>query len=168
MANRAPGGTTKLTDRIPKAPDNVREFFSRRPTIGPGPAAQAVVTDISELVRAEVTLAKTEFTQKATEKGMGLGLFIGAAIAGWLGLQGLLIAIGFALAIVLPGWAAALIVTVVLFVVAAVLGLVGKKKFSTPLGLDTTKRNVSEDVALAKAHANGSGRNTSQPVAARR
>lgn len=148
-------GGTKLSDRVPKAPDNVREFFSRRPTVGPGTAAQAVVTDISDLVKAEVALAKAEFTQKATEKGMGVGLFTGAAIAGWLGLQGLLIAIGFVLALWLPGWAAALIVTAVLFLIAGILALIGKKKFSTPLALETTKGNVSEDVAWTKAHLNG-------------
>ena len=145
----------KLADRIPKAPENVREFFSRRPTVGPGPAAQAVVTDISDLVKAEVALAKQELTQKATEKGMGAGLFVGAAIAGWLALQGLLITAGFALALVLPAWAAALIVSVVLLLVAGLLAFIGKKKFSTPLGLDTTKTNVQEDVAWAKAHLNG-------------
>lgn len=147
-------GRGSLAERIPKAPENVREFFSRRPTVGPGTAAQAVVTDISDLVKAEIALAKAEFTEKATEKGLGLGLLVGAGVAGWLGLQALLITVGFALAIVLPGWAAALIVTAVLFLVTAVLGLVGKKKFATPLGLDTTKESVSSDVDVAKAHLN--------------
>lgn len=168
MANETAGEPQKLTDRIPKAPDNVREFFSRRPTMGTGPAAQAVVTDISDLVKAEVDLAKAEFSRKATEKGMGLGLFIGAAVAGWLGLQGLLIVLGLVLAIWLPGWAAALIVTAVLLVVAGALALIGKKKLSTPLGLDTTKENVSQDVAWAKAHLNGSSSDGTQPAVARR
>lgn len=150
-----PAGMVGLADRIPKAPDNVREFFSRRPTVGPGPAAQAVVTDLSDLVKAEITLAKAEFTQKATQKGMGLGLFVGAGVAGWLALQGLLITLAFVIAIWLPGWAAALIVTTLLFLVAGILGFLGKKKFATPLALDTTKGNVAKDVETAKAHIKG-------------
>lgn len=153
-------GRGSLADRIPRAPENVRGFFSRRPTVGPGPAAQAVVTDVSDLVKAEIALAKAEFTEKATEKGLGVGLLVGAGVAGWLGLQALLITAGFVLAIWLPGWAAALIVTAVLFLVAAVLGLIGKKKVATPLGLDTTKESVSTDVDVAKAHLNAARGNS--------
>jgi uncharacterized membrane protein YqjE len=140
---------------VPQAPEKVKEFFSRRPTVGPGTAAQSVVTDISDLVKAEIALAKAELTEKATEKGLGAGLFVGAGVAAWLGLQGLLITIGFVIALWLPAWAAALIVTVVLFVVGGILGLIGKKKFSTPLALERTKENVQEDVTWAKAHLSG-------------
>lgn len=149
------GGGDGLMDRIPETPPKVREFFSRRPTVGAGPAAQAVATDISELVKAEIALAKSELQQKATEKGLGAGLFIAAAVAGWLGLQGVLITIGFVLAIWLQAWAAALIVTAVLLLVAGILAFVGNKKFATPLGLDTAKQNVQQDVEYAKAHLNG-------------
>ena len=141
--------------RVPQAPEKVREFFARRPTVGPRPSAQAVVTDVSDLVKAEIALAKAEFTEKATEKGLGAGLFAGAAVAAWLGLQGLLITIGFAIALVLPAWAAALIVTAVLFLVGGILAFVGKKKFSTPLALERTKANVQEDVTWTRAHLNG-------------
>lgn len=156
-----PGGPTdriptdRIMERIPETPPKVREFFSRRPTVGAGPAAQAVATDITDLVKAEVALAKAELQKKATEKGIGVGLFIAAAVAGWLGLQGVLITIGFVIAIWLPGWAAALIVTGVLLLVAGILAYVGNLKFATPLGLDAAKRNVQEDVEYAKAHLNG-------------
>lgn len=146
---------TRLTDRIPETPPRVRELFARRPTVGAGPAAQAVATDISDLVKAEVALAKSELQQKATEKGLGVGLFLGAAVMGWLGLQGVLITIGFVLAIWLQAWAAALIVTAVLLLVAGILAFVGNKKFATPLGLDAAKQNVREDIDHAKAHLNG-------------
>lgn len=165
-AGGAGSGRTRLADRIPKAPDNVRELFSRRPTMGPGPAAQAVVTDISDLVKAEVALAKAELTEKATRKGLGIGLLLGAGVAGWLALQGLLVTAGFLLALVLPAWAAALIVTAVLLVVAAVLGLLGKRRFATPLGLETTKASVSTDVDVAKSHLQGPPRTPGDGVAA--
>ena len=130
----------------------VRRLFNSQPTIGAGAAAKAVAEDASALVRAEVELAKAELAESVKAKASGAGLLAGTAILGWLGLQGLLLAAGLALALVLPGWAAALVVSVVLLVAGGVLGLIGKRKLATPVSLDTTKHNVEEDVAWAKSH----------------
>lgn len=143
------------TSRIPTVPPKVRELFARRPTVGAGPAAQAVATDVSDLIRAEIDLAKAELTTAAQRKGMGAGLLAGAAVMGWLGLQGVLITIGFVIAIWLPGWAAALIVTAVLLLVAAVLALLGRSRLQTPLPIDRVKSRVQTDVDTAKAHLPG-------------
>jgi hypothetical protein len=127
-------------------------IFGSRTSIGAAEAAKAVAEDASALVRAEIALAKAEITGAAKAKASGAGLLVGAAVLGWLGLQGLLVTAGIALALVLPAWAAALIVTGVLLLLAAVLGLVGKGKLATPVKLETTKQNVEEDVAWTKAH----------------
>ncbi|HEY8339366.1 MAG TPA: phage holin family protein [Egibacteraceae bacterium] len=130
----------------------VRDVFRRRPTTGVGPAAQAVLDDAKALVQAEIALGKAELQQKAKEKGTGAGLMAAAAVLGWLGLQGLLITIGFVLALWLPGWAAALIVTAVLLLAAGIAALLGRKQLAKPVGVDTTKQNVEEDLAWIKAH----------------
>lgn len=129
-----------------------RGLFGERPTIGSGAAAKAVAEDVSDLVRAEIELAKAELAHGAKAKATGLGMLAGAGVAGWLGLQGLLITLALLLALVLPMWAAALIVTGVLLAGAAALALIGRRKLAVPVSLETTRNNVEEDVAWAKAH----------------
>lgn len=129
-----------------------RISFGPRPTIGVGAAGKAVAEDISALIKAEIALAKAELSDGVKAKGVGAGAFGAAAVLGWLGLQGVLITIGFALALVVPGWAAALIVTVLLLAGAGAAAMVGKKKMAVPVKLDTTKANVEEDVAWTKSH----------------
>jgi hypothetical protein len=125
---------------------------SRRPSIGTAAAAKAVAEDASNLVRAELELAKAEVMEGVRAKGLGAGLFAAAgALAAVAGL-GLLITIGLALALIMPGWAAALVVSVALLLIAAVLALVGRSKIATPVRIETTRQNVEEDVAWTKAH----------------
>jgi hypothetical protein len=82
---------------------------------------------LSTLVRDEARLAQAEVTQKAKKLGLGAGLFGGAGLMAFFGLAVLITAAVLGLAEVLPGWVAALIVAVVLFAVAGVLALVGRK-----------------------------------------
>lgn len=132
----------------PAAP---KRFFTRQPTVGAAAAAKAVADDVRSLVQAEVALAKAEVTAAAQAKAVGAGLLAAAGVAGWLALQGLLITLGLVLAEFLPGWAAALIVTVLLLVVAGIAALLGRRKLSTPVSVEQTKHNVQEDVAVAKS-----------------
>lgn len=126
--------------------------FGPKPTIGVGAAGKAVAEDIPALVKAHLELAKAEVSAGAKDKAAGAGAFAVAGAMGWLGLQGLLITAGFALALVVPAWAAALIVSVVLLLVAAVAAVVGKRKMKTPVSMDITKAKVEEAVAWTKAH----------------
>ena len=126
--------------------------FGPSPTVGVGAAGKAVAEDISALVKAEIALAKAELSDGVKAKAMGAGAFTAAGVLGWLGLQGLLITLGFVLAIWLQAWAAALVVTVLLLLAAGIAAMVGKRKIATPVSLDTTKANVEEDVAWTKSH----------------
>jgi hypothetical protein len=82
---------------------------------------------LSRLVRDEARLAQVEVTQKAKKLGVGAGLFGGAGLMAFFGLAVLIGAAVLGLAELVPGWLAALIVAVVLFAVAGLLALVGKK-----------------------------------------
>lgn len=82
----------------------------------------------SALVRAEMQLAQAEIKQSVKHAGIGLGLFGGAGTFAWFGFGALVAAAILALDLVLPAWAAALVVAGVLFVAAAVAALVGKKQ----------------------------------------
>ncbi len=107
---------------------------------------------ISTLVRSEARLAQVEVTQKAKRLGVGAGLFGGAGLFAFFGLATLITTAILALALVLPAWLAALIVTVLLFAVAGVLALVGKKdveKASPPLPTEAMA-GVQADIATVK------------------
>ncbi|MDJ0386047.1 phage holin family protein [Streptomyces sp. G-G2] len=110
---------------------------------------------ISELVREEMQLARAEMTQKGKRFGSGGGLLGGAGLLGILAAQALVVTGIAALALVLPVWASALIVTAVLAVTAAVLALSGKKqiaKAGTPAPQQTID-SVKADVAEIKERA---------------
>jgi uncharacterized membrane protein YqjE len=92
---------------------------------GLGAAVKQVTERASALVRLELELASLELKRKVAALGMGIGLAVGAAVLGFLGLGFLFATIAAALATFLATWLALLIVTVALFLVAALLGLVG-------------------------------------------
>ena len=107
----------------------------------------------TQLVRAEVELAKAELSEKGKKAGMGAGMFGGAGLFGVFGFAALTTAIIAALDLAMATWLAALIVAVVYFAIAGIAALMGKKKVeqATPLApqqaIDTTKA----DVEVAKA-----------------
>lgn len=106
----------------------------------------------TELIRSEIRLAQAEMTQKAQKAGLGVGLFGGAGIVALYGGGTLIATIVLALSLLLDPWLAALIVTVVLFLVAGVLALVGKRQVgrATPAAPQQTIDNVKQDVATVK------------------
>jgi Putative Actinobacterial Holin-X, holin superfamily III len=107
---------------------------------------------ISKLVRDEARLAQAEVTQKAKKLGVGAGLFGGAGLMAFFGLAVLISAAVLGLALFVPGWLAALIVAVVLFAIAGVLALVGKKdvaQASPPVPTQAIA-GVQADIATVK------------------
>lgn len=82
--------------------------------------------DLQGIVRSEIALAKAEVSQGAKVMATGAGLLGGAAFLGLLGLVFLFHSLARVLAVWLPVWAGYLIVTGVLFLAAAVLGILGK------------------------------------------
>lgn len=110
---------------------------------------------VSELVRDEMRLARTELGQKGKRFGAGGGLLGGAALVGVLVAQAAVAAGIAALSLVLPVWAAALIVAVVLAAIAAVLAAAGKKQIAraVPPVPEQTVDSVKADVAEIKERA---------------
>jgi uncharacterized membrane protein YqjE len=106
----------------------------------------------TELIRSELQLAKTEMTEKAKHAGVGIGMFGGAGVVALYGLGALIAAIILALALVLPAWLSALIVAVVLFAIAGIVALLGKKQVTqaTPAAPERTIDNVKKDVETVK------------------
>lgn len=91
---------------------------------------QRATEQISRLVRDELALARAELTEKGKHGGLGVGLFGGGGVLALYGVGALIASVVLLLALAVPAWAAALIVAVVLFAIAAVLALLGKKEVS--------------------------------------
>ena len=109
---------------------------------------------LSELVRTEMELARTEMQQTVKHALTGAGLFGTAGILAFYG-GGVLIATAvLALALVLDAWLAALIVAVVIFAAAGVAALVGKKQVEkAPPPIQHSVANVKSDVETIKKGA---------------
>jgi hypothetical protein len=103
-----------------------------------------VSSDLSELVRQELALAKAEATQTASRAGKGAGMLAGAALAGFFVLLFLSIAGWWALGNVIGRSWSALVVMLVWAVIAAVLAVLGRSALTAVKGLprttDTVKR----------------------------
>ncbi len=106
----------------------------------------------SRLVRDEVKLAQAEMAQKGRKAGIGVGLFGGAGVVVLYALGCLVAAAVLALDLVLPGWAAALIVAGILVVVAALAAVIGKKQVTqaVPPVPQEALASVKRDVAAVK------------------
>jgi membrane protein implicated in regulation of membrane protease activity len=88
--------------------------------------------------------------EKGKRAGIGAGLFGGAGLVAAYGVGALIATVILALATFLEAWIGAAIVTVVLFVIAGVSALMGKKQVekATPpqpeQAIESTKRDVDE------------------------
>ncbi len=106
---------------------------------------------MSTLVRQEVQLAKTEISEKVSNTVKNVGLLVAGGTIAFVGFQALVAAAILALARVLPGWLAALIVALVLLVIAGILATKGlatlKKQSPVPR---QTAETIKEDVQWAK------------------
>ena len=107
------------------------------------------------LVRQEIELAKLEFREKGKKAGIGAGMFGGAGVFGLYAVGALTATIILALATFLPGWVAALIVTVIYGAIAGVLALRGKSKINeaAPPVPEQAVETTKEDVRWVKTRA---------------
>ncbi|MDQ0778068.1 putative membrane protein YqjE [Streptomyces aurantiacus] len=110
---------------------------------------------LSELVRQEMQLAKMELAEKGRRAGRGGGMLGAAGAVAYVGLMALAATGVAALSLVLPVWAAALIVTAVLFLVAAVLAKTGRTQLgrATPPKPERALGSVRADVDEIKERA---------------
>ena len=107
---------------------------------------------VSHLVRDELRLAQAELKQKGKQVGIGAGLAGAGGLLSLFGLSALVVAVIAALALVLPVWAAALIVSGVLLLLAGLLALagIGQVKRGTPLTPDEAIASTKRDIETVK------------------
>jgi uncharacterized membrane protein YqjE len=116
-----------------------------------GSLVSLAVSDVSQLVKCEIDLAKLELKKDVTRLGIGGALLGIAAFVGCLIL--VLLCFAFAYGLITLGiwsWAAFLIVAGVCAVLAGLAVLIGMMRFRKLSGLRRTRRTVQDDLALLK------------------
>jgi hypothetical protein len=111
-----------------------------------------MTSEVSQLFRAEIELAKTEAKEEA-QKAARAGVMFGAGgFAGYLAIIMLSFAAAWALAAVIPDGLAFLVVGVVYAAVAAVLFLLGRSRMQefNPVPQETVE-TLKEDMEWARA-----------------
>jgi hypothetical protein len=110
-----------------------------------------LASNTGKLVRQEVALAQTELTNKATTAGKNVGFLAVGGLVGYAALLGILAAAVLLLDNYMPNWAAALVVSVVVGIVAAVLIMSAIKglKNMDPVPRDTIE-TLQEDATWLK------------------
>lgn len=117
-----------------------------------GELVAKMTEETSALIRDELRLAQAELARKGRYAGLGAGLLGGGALFAVLGVGTLVAAAVLGLAVVLPGWLAALVVATALFAVAGVAALLGKKEITAavPPVPEEALESVKLDLAALK------------------
>lgn len=109
-------------------------------------------TQMVALLKAELLRLKTEMVAKAIKAGVGAGLLAVAGLLGFFLLAVLIAAAVLGLAVVFPGWLAALLVAVGLLILMGIFGLLGLRfvsKAMPPKPVETIA-SVKDDVNAIK------------------
>jgi membrane protein len=117
-----------------------------------GDLVRSIGTDAVSLVRKEMELAKQEVKEGMAARAKGGAAFAAAAVMGLYIVGFLAAAAAAALALVLPVWAALLIVAGVFILVALIAAMVGRTLMkNTSVKPERAKENLKEDVKWARA-----------------
>ena len=118
-----------------------------------GQIIKELTADFSTLFRSEVALLKLEVKDTVSKLGGGAAMFAAAAFLAIFGIGFLFVTIVLGLvAIGVPAWLSTLIVTIVLFVAAGVLAMMGKKKFAQVNFVpEESVRQIKNDIESIKS-----------------
>lgn len=120
---------------------------------GLGDVLGSLIADLQSLVRGEIKLARAELDQKIDTLLVSAIWLVGGALVAFAGLVVLLQAVAAALALVMPAWAAFLIVGVVIIAVGALVAYSGLSSLSLKkLTPDRTVSSLEKDIRVVKEH----------------
>jgi len=123
----------------------------KRPDASLGELLSEMTTDLSTLFRKEVELAKTEAREEASRAGKAAGMLGVGALAAWLALVMLSLALAWLLDQAMNTALSFAIVGVLWTIAAAVLVTAGRRRLADLETLPQTKETIKEDVAWARA-----------------
>jgi hypothetical protein len=118
-----------------------------------GTIVKELSADVSTLFRSEIALLKLEIKDMVAKLGGGAAMFAGALFLALIGLAFLFVTAVLGLvALGVPAWVSSLIVTVVLFIGAGVLAMMGKKKFAAVKFVPSESvEHIKSDIEALKA-----------------
>jgi len=120
---------------------------------GIGGILGSLAIDVQDLVRGEIRLARAELDQKLQRVLVAAIFLLGGALVAFAGLVVFLQGIAAALALVLPTWAASLIVGLLIVVVGGLFAKSGLSKFSLKtLTPERMTSSLQKDVRVLKEH----------------
>jgi MFS family permease len=141
-----PGAAVPSAEAVPPA-----ELGSSNGGRGTGPLLRSIAADISTLVSKQIELAKQEIGEMVGTRAKAVGVFgaaavLGLFVVGFLGMAG-----AEALDLVLPRWAAMLIMAGV-FAALAAIAIVAARSWlrSSASKPELTQESLKEDVRWAK------------------
>ena len=112
---------------------------------------QDILRDVQEMLRAEIRLATVEIrddAKRAISSGLWFAAGVAAIVSGWMFL---LWTLAYALAAMMPMWAATLVVAVVVAAIGAALMLLGIQRARTlQAGPERTVESVKETLEWIK------------------
>jgi hypothetical protein len=116
-----------------------------------GTLVASAVAGLRTLGRQHVELARIEAAEAVSVRGKGAGMITAAGVVGMYAIGFAAATVAAGLAVVLPVWAAILIVTVLLLIAAWVLVLAGRRTLRTapPAGA-RTRETFKEDARWAR------------------
>lgn len=145
------GGAGAPRDSVPPPQAIPETPASTNGDRGTGPLIRSIAADISTLVSKQIELAKQEFGEMVGTRAKAIGVFGAAAVLGLFVIGFLGMAGAEALAIVLPRWAAMLIMAAVFGVLAAVAIVAARGWLrSGATKPELTQESLKEDVQWAK------------------
>jgi hypothetical protein len=109
---------------------------------------KTTIHDAQDLVRGEIALAKVELRQEVRRIGAGAAALAAAGVAAIIAIVFMLTAAatGVAAAMSWPAWTGFGIVGVVLLVMAAVLGMIGRNRFGAEVRMPLTTQTMKENM----------------------
>jgi hypothetical protein len=141
--------TTPTSQHVEQTADPATE--PKRPEASLGELVSEMSSELSTLFRKEIELAKTEARDELKQAGKASGMFGGAALAGWMAVLLLSLALAWLLDQAMNTALAFAIVGVVWAIAAFILLRAGRSAFAGVRGLPTTRDTIKEDVEWAKA-----------------
>lgn len=114
-----------------------------------------LVAQLRRLIASELALFKAEMIAKAKSAGIGIGLLVTALTLLFFAFATLVTCAVLAFALIVPAWAAALIVAGILLLLALILVLIGRASLKRvpPLIPEQTVKNLGDDVKALKGTA---------------
>jgi len=115
-----------------------------------GEILRDIVAHAEEIVRAEAQLAKTEIRQEAVKAIRGAVVGAIGAVVGLFGFGFLMLACVYSLSLLVPNWAAALIVGFILSAIGGVCCALGRERWQALHKPDRTIGEMKENVEWLK------------------